>query len=150
MGRKNRSKKIEDPGNAKDFKVNPFADLAGALPKEELPAAAEKPPPSPEPEPKVPVDPELAEAFKAGGEVAFGADVTIARLRFSLERKGRRGKTVTMIGGLEHLSMVEQMKLLQKIKRSLGVGGQFDEGILELQGDQRERAKAWFEKRKKA
>ncbi len=60
-------------------------------------------------------------------------------VRVVLDRKGRKGKTVTLVTGLQHNpgTMLEIARLL---KERCGTGGTVKEGNIELQGDQRERA----------
>ncbi len=63
----------------------------------------------------------------------------VAKLR--IEKGGRGGKTVTVVGGLpqntEFLS-----RLLSDLKRACGAGGTVAESAIEIQGDQRERVRA--------
>ena len=59
-----------------------------------------------------------------------------AKLR--IEKKGRGGKTVTIVDGLpRNPSFLED--LAHALKRACGTGGAVREGSLELQGDVRER-----------
>ena len=63
----------------------------------------------------------------------------VAKLR--VEKKGRGGKTVTVIDGLpRNASFVKD--LTSELKRSCGTGGTAVEGAVELQGDRRERVRA--------
>ncbi len=64
---------------------------------------------------------------KAAGPAKSG---TIVRL----DRKGRGGKSVTVIEGL-YLSAEESEKLLKQLKAKLGAGGTVKNGSLEIQGD---------------
>lgn len=63
-----------------------------------------------------------------------------------LERAGRKGKEVTVV---EHLELNEAMLngWLKELKSSLGCGGTIEEHALVLQGDLRERVKAWLLKK---
>ncbi len=54
------------------------------------------------------------------------------------DRKGRAGKTVTVIYGLQHTPAAYK-ELLTALKESCGAGGTLKEGELEIQGDQREK-----------
>lgn len=54
-----------------------------------------------------------------------------------LDRKGRNGKSVTIIEGL-HLSLKDSEKLLKLLKAELGTGGTVKKGTLEIQGDHRD------------
>lgn len=129
---------------------NPFVGLKIDLPKEE-------PKPAPPPEPELPksnlskADQELLKAFEAGGISSVGSAErglsekgTRGRISFNIQRKGKGGKTVTLVRGLEKLEMLEQMALCSKLKSAMGCGARFDNGILEIQGDQRERAAEWL------
>ena len=62
----------------------------------------------------------------------------VAKLR--MEKKGRGGKTVTVVDGLpRHAPFLKQLS--QELKRACGTGGAvLDDGI-ELQGDLRERVR---------
>ncbi|MFI5294971.1 MAG: translation initiation factor [Thermodesulfovibrionales bacterium] len=51
-----------------------------------------------------------------------------------LDRKGRGGKSVTVIEGLR-ISVKESEKLLKQLKAKLGTGGTVKDGSLEIQGD---------------
>lgn len=98
---------------------NPFGALAGL--REGLPQG--KAPVEPKKDPKVP-----------------------ARAVVRLERAGRRGKEVTLIEHLE-LATAEREVWLKQLKSALGCGGAVEDEALVLQGDLRERAAAWLEKR---
>lgn len=137
---------------AGDNWVNPFKDLRIDLP-------VESPPPPPLPPPVVPAEPVrklsredqvLLKAF--GGDIALSQpDAPTSRrgpiLTFAIQRKGKGGKTVTHVRGLQKLDIEEQMTLCAEARTGLGCGGRFVEGVLELQGDLRDRAAAWFANR---
>lgn len=53
------------------------------------------------------------------------------------DSKRRRGKTVTIIGGLQHDPETFE-KLLKSFKKLCGAGGTYKEGEIEIQGDHRE------------
>lgn len=59
------------------------------------------------------------------------------------DSKRRRGKTVTVIGGLQHDPTTFE-ELLKTLKKSCGAGGTFKDGEVEIQGDQREAISAFF------
>jgi len=68
----------------------------------------------------------------------------VAKLR--VEKKGRGGKTVTVVYGLPQNS--EFLKeLSQELKRACGTGGTATEEGVELQGDMRERVRDVLTKR---
>src|SRR4051794_30595065 len=54
------------------------------------------------------------------------------------DSKRRRGKTVTVIGGLRHDPATLET-LLRTLKQQCGAGGTLKDGELEIQGDHRER-----------
>ena len=57
-----------------------------------------------------------------------------AREIVRLDRKGRGGKSVTIIEGLS-ISTKDSEKLLKQLKAKLGTGGTVKNGSLEIQGD---------------
>jgi len=65
----------------------------------------------------------------------------IAKLR--IEKAGRGGKTVTVVDGLPRNDAFLK-DLLQELKRACGCGGAVRDGGIELQGDLRERVRAWL------
>jgi translation initiation factor 1 len=54
------------------------------------------------------------------------------------DRKRRKGKTVTVISGLKH-NPAAFKELLTMLKTTCGAGGAYKDGVLEIQGDQREK-----------
>jgi translation initiation factor 1 len=60
-----------------------------------------------------------------------------------LDRKGRRGKEVTVVEQLA-LTPSERATWLADLRRALGCGGTEEEGALVLQGDHRRRVEAWL------
>jgi translation initiation factor 1 len=57
------------------------------------------------------------------------------------DRKRRKGKTVTVISGLQQ-SPAAFKELLTMLKTTCGAGGTYKDGELEIQGDQREKVAA--------
>jgi translation initiation factor 1 len=57
------------------------------------------------------------------------------------ETKGRGGKTVTVVRNLQ-LTAADMKALAQQLKRACGTGGTAKEGIIEIQGDQRDQVAA--------
>jgi len=55
----------------------------------------------------------------------------------SLESKGRKGKTVTLVNGVA-LNGEAIHELLNSLKRLCGAGGALKQGVIEIQGDHRE------------
>ncbi len=63
-----------------------------------------------------------------------------------IERKGRGGKTVTILDGLS-ISDDQLLILLKELQRHCGTGGTIKEHHIELQGDVREKVRPLLEKR---
>lgn len=59
------------------------------------------------------------------------------KVRIQRETKGRKGKGVTLITGLP-LTADELKKLAKQLKQLCGTGGAVKNGVIEIQGDQRE------------
>ena len=57
-------------------------------------------------------------------------------LGIRLEKKGRGGKSVTLIEGLPHNPDYAQA-LLKRLKKKLGCGGTLKKDVVEMQGDRR-------------
>jgi translation initiation factor 1 len=57
------------------------------------------------------------------------------------QRKGRAGKTVTVVGNLQ-LTAQDLKGLAKRLKRACASGGTVKDGNIEIQGDHRERAAA--------
>ena len=69
------------------------------------------------------------------------------RIVLRREKARRGGKTVVVASQFPtHLSVPEIEDLLRAARKSLGCGGTVNEREIELQGDQPERARAFFEK----
>ncbi|MEH6824352.1 MAG: translation initiation factor Sui1 [Motiliproteus sp.] len=58
-------------------------------------------------------------------------------VRVSRETKGRKGKGVTLISGVP-LASAELKQLAKKLKQRSSTGGAVKEGVIEIQGDQRD------------
>ncbi|SBT18781.1 translation initiation factor Sui1 [Marinomonas gallaica] len=65
-------------------------------------------------------------------------------VKIQLETKGRKGKGVTLIKELA-LNADELKTLGKKLKNHCGVGGSVKEGVIEIQGDQRDKIKAYLD-----
>lgn len=113
-----KKEKIALGDHASGFSENPFAALAQ---RADLPA--------PEPMPSPVLDDTRQEP---------SVDLSRARLYFNIEKKGRAGKTVTLVGGFQCTS--EQMEsIAATVKKALSVGVTVEDGGLVIQGDQRAR-----------
>ncbi len=72
------------------------------------------------------------------GKPPKGADTRSPKtVRVLLDRKGRGGKSVTLIEGIQ-LTGKDREALLRKLKTWLGTGGALKEDLLEIQGDHRD------------
>ncbi len=67
-----------------------------------------------------------------------GAAATDGVVRVSRETKGRKGKGVTVITGVP-LAGPELADLAKQLKNRCGAGGTVKNGIIEIQGDHRDR-----------
>lgn len=66
------------------------------------------------------------------------------RLRLQLDKKGRGGKTVTVVFDLpRHPDYFSA--LLKKLKSHCGTGGALKEGRMEIQGDHRDKVQGYLE-----
>ncbi len=63
--------------------------------------------------------------------------VTDGIVRVSRETKGRKGKGVTLISGLP-LAATELKALAKQLKQHCSTGGAVKDGVVEIQGDQRD------------
>ena len=70
----------------------------------------------------------------AGRNAAAPVDPAKCRTTVRLDRKGRGGKTVTVLEGLQ-LPDEDSEKLLKRLKTKFGTGGAVKNGALEIQGD---------------
>src|SRR5205823_7101437 len=73
------------------------------------------------------------------------ADAVPARIvaKLRLEKKGRGGKTVTVVYDLPRNAAFLK-ELAQALKRACGTGGAVGDGIVELQGDLRDRVREFL------
>jgi translation initiation factor 1 len=66
-------------------------------------------------------------------------------LKIRLEKNGRGGKTVTVVFELPSFEVYFK-DLEKKLKALCGTGGSFKNNMIEIQGDHREKIKAFLEK----
>lgn len=91
-----------------------------------------------------PAEPAAGAAHAAASATKPAADPKLpARAVVAVERKGRGGKTVTLV---THLGLSNDAldAWVTEMKRSLGCGGTREDDAIALQGDQRERAIDWL------
>ncbi len=67
------------------------------------------------------------------------------KLKIYLEKKGRGGKTVTLISNFPD-NQAYFKDLLKKLKNHCSCGGSLKNQTIELQGDHKQKAKAYLEK----
>jgi len=67
-------------------------------------------------------------------------------VRLHRETKGRKGKGVTLIKGLQ-LDEIDLKTLAKEIKKRSGTGGAVKDFVIEIQGEQRELIKTLLEKK---
>ena len=65
-------------------------------------------------------------------------------VRIRRETKGRKGKGMTTVTGLD-LSEKELKDLCSQLKKMCGTGGALKNGVIEIQGDNRDKIKATLE-----
>lgn len=104
---------------------NPFGALSGAG----LPVA-----------PKVVLDQAAAAlaAQKPGGAPKAVQEKNRGRVEVRRETGGRGGKTVTTVSGFVGIGLPEKEQLAKKMRGACGCGGTVKDGVIEIQGDQRE------------
>jgi translation initiation factor 1 len=98
---------------------NPFASLSAAG----LPQTAPTPAP----------------ATGSAGKPAEKAPVkNRGRVDVRRETGGRGGKTVTVVDGFVGIGLPEKEQLAKKMRAACGCGGTVKDGVIEIQGDQRD------------
>ncbi|MDQ2075343.1 stress response translation initiation inhibitor YciH [Marinimicrobium sp. ABcell2] len=82
--------------------------------------------------------------IKSESTPADAAPVGDGIVRLRRETKGRKGKGVTLVDGVPESA--DKLKTLAKeLKQLCGTGGSVKAGVIEIQGDQRERLKPALE-----
>ncbi|TQV86293.1 stress response translation initiation inhibitor YciH [Exilibacterium tricleocarpae] len=79
-------------------------------------------------------------------ETAPTAPAGDGTVRIRRETKGRKGKGVTTVSGIE-LPAAELKTLAKQLKQLCGTGGSVKDGVIEIQGDHRQTLKAALEQR---
>lgn len=67
----------------------------------------------------------------------------LGKIRLRFEKKGRRGKTVTVIDGLAPLGDALGA-VVKRLKKAIGAGATVEGEAVVVQGDQRDRVAAWL------
>lgn len=75
-------------------------------------------------------------------EIAEGDGI----VRVSLDRKGRKGKSATLVSGIP-LPAAGLKALAKELKQRCATGGSVKDGVIEIQGDQRDVLVAELQKR---
>ncbi|MCP4873582.1 MAG: translation initiation factor [Proteobacteria bacterium] len=166
MGKKKNKKQRRAPPTADTPGSGGFGGLAAALQASGLSASA------PEPEPEIPVLPtreapprrpgseeaeakarkakKAAKAAKAAkGPTPPAANATgllKGKAVVRQERKGRGGKTVTVVDGVAISRVDDLVGLARTMRKAMGTGARVEGGKIVLQGDQRKSAEAWLSK----
>ena len=66
------------------------------------------------------------------------------KIKIHKEKKGKKGKTVTVISGFQSESTSQLGKLLKKLKVYCGTGGSLNERGIQLQGDMQDKVKFYL------
>ncbi len=77
-----------------------------------------------------------------GASKGAASEAKLGRIVVRQERKGRGGKTVTVLQGVTG----DRAAFCKRIKKALGTGARVEGSDIVVQGDQRDSAKAWLEK----
>ena len=68
------------------------------------------------------------------------------KIKIHKEKKGKKGKTVTVISGLESENTSQIGNLLKKLKVYCGTGGSLNKQGIQLQGDVQDKVKFFLRK----
>ena len=123
------SKSRKPLGNSDPLTNNPFAGLGGL--REEVSGEAESP------SPDAPPTPSSTPAERVGSAALTG------KLVVRKEKKGRRGKGVTVIEGVQGRPEAREA-LLARMRKALGCGGSIEGSNLVLSGAQVGRVATWL------
>ena len=75
-----------------------------------------------------------------------GPDPFAGKIVLSISRKGRGGRTVTIVSGIRaEAALLEE--LCRELTRALGCGASVDGGSIVVSGDLIDRAKSWLEEK---
>ena len=68
------------------------------------------------------------------------------KLKIHKEKKGKKGKTVTVISGFGSQNTLQISQLLKKLKVYCGTGGSLNDHGIQLQGDMQDKVKFFLRK----
>ena len=68
------------------------------------------------------------------------------KIKIHKEKKGKKGKTVTVISGFGSYSTSQIGNLLKKLKVYCGTGGSLNDQVIQLQGDMQDKVKFFLRK----
>ena len=68
------------------------------------------------------------------------------KLKIHKEKKGKKGKTVTIISDFGPQNTSQNIELLKKLKIYCGIGGSLNEQGIQLQGDMQDKVKIFLRK----
>ena len=68
------------------------------------------------------------------------------KIKIHKEKKGKKGKTVTVISGFGSENTSQIVNLLKKLKVYCGTGGSLNDQVIQLQGDMQDKAKFFLRK----
>jgi translation initiation factor 1 len=128
------------------LKHNPFAALGGRSPARDARPTPASPSPTPRKSAKAPPSSAPAKPASASAHGDARKPTSPERVTVRQERAGRGGKTVTIADG-PGLAGNDLDSLARDISRALGLGARVEDGLIVVQGDQRERLAEWLEGR---
>ena len=88
--------------------------------------------------PKAVLEQAAAANQKASGAKPATPEKNRGRVEVRRETGGRGGKTVTTASGFVGIGLPEKEQLAKKMRAAGGCGGTVKDGVIEIQGDQRE------------
>ena len=112
----------------KKFTINPFADLPSQVGGKPISIKCSE-------------GPKVSSSNK---QVQGKSEPNMTTLYVRLSRKGRGGKTVTIISGFDSNSEEDVKRVAYSLRKNLGTGGTCYDDTVELQGDHRIVAANWL------
>lgn len=87
----------------------------------------------------------VATDLPADGDVESQPAERLPTIKTRIERKGRGGKTVTIVSGLGGLPTEQREELARGLRKALGTGAVVEGDEIVAQGDVGERVERWFD-----